>query len=71
MDNADLRADVQHDILTNCQFVAAENSIKQMERERRGAGEITASHLVSGAREVPNYRLWLKGSANKLHLLPL
>ena len=68
MDNADLRADVQHDILTNCQFVAAENSIKQMERERRGAGEITASHLVSGAREVPNYRLFLKGSANKAAL---
>ena len=53
MENADLRADV---ITVVFDRYDKENSIKQMERERRGAGEITASHLVSGAREVPNYR---------------
>ena len=65
MENADLRADV---ITVVFNRYDKENSIKQMERERRGAGEITASHLVSGAHEVPNYRLFLKGSANKAAL---
>ena len=42
-----------------------EKSIKQVERERRGANQINPSHQVSGPHEVPNYRLFLKGTANK------
>ena len=42
--------------------------IKQMERRRLGAGEITLSHQIIGLCEVPNYRLFLKGSANKAAL---
>jgi len=45
-----------------------DDSIKQMERRRRGAGETTPSHQITGLREVPNYRLFLKGSANKAAL---
>ncbi|MGH0154893.1 UNVERIFIED_CONTAM: hypothetical protein FKN15_028294 [Acipenser sinensis] len=45
-----------------------ENSIKRMERERRGAGETTPSHQIFGARIVPNYKLFLKCSANKAAL---
>ncbi|MGH0162910.1 UNVERIFIED_CONTAM: hypothetical protein FKN15_043835 [Acipenser sinensis] len=39
-----------------------------MEHERRGAGETTPSHQIFGARIVPNYKLFLKGSANKATL---
>ena len=39
-----------------------------MERRRRGAGETTPSHQITGLGEVPNYRLFLKGSANKAAL---
>ncbi|KAL8561134.1 hypothetical protein ACOMHN_033717 [Nucella lapillus] len=45
-----------------------DDSIKQMERRRRGAGETTPSHQIIGLREGPNYRLFLKGSANKAAL---
>ena len=45
-----------------------DDSIKQMERRR--AGETTPSHQITGLREVPNYRLFLKGSANKAALSP-
>ena len=39
-----------------------------MGRERRGAGENTPSHQVTSSRNVPNYRLFLKGSANTVVL---
>ncbi len=42
--------------------------MKQMERRRRGAGETTPSYQITGLREVPNYRLFLQGSANKAAL---
>ena len=47
-----------------------DDSIKQMERPRRGAGETTPSHQITGLREVPNHQLFLKGSANKAALSP-
>ena len=39
-----------------------------MKRRRRGAGETRHSHQITGLRKVPNYRLLLKGSANKAAL---
>ncbi|KAL8601861.1 hypothetical protein ACOMHN_020596 [Nucella lapillus] len=45
-----------------------DDSINQIERRRRGAGETTPSHQITDLREVPNYRLFLKGSANKAAL---
>ena len=39
-----------------------------MERRRQGAGETTPSYQITSLREVPNYRLFLKGSANKAAL---
>ena len=42
-----------------------EDSIKAMERNRRGGGEILSSHIVSGTRTVPNYKQFLKSSGNK------
>ena len=41
------------------------DSIKAMERSRRGGGEILSSHIISGARTVPNYKQFLKSSGNK------
>ena len=32
-----------------------DDSIKQMEHRRRGAGGTTTSHRITGLREVPNY----------------
>ena len=42
-----------------------EDSIKAMERNRRGGGEILSSHIISGTRTVPNYKQFLKSSGNK------
>ena len=42
-----------------------DDSIKQMERRRLGAGKTTLGHQIIGLREVPNYRLFPKGSENK------
>lgn len=42
-----------------------ENSIKSMERKRRGGGEIVSSHIISGNRAVPNYKQFLKSTGNK------
>ena len=36
-----------------------------MECGRRGGGEILSSHVISGARTVPNYKQFLKSSGNK------
>ncbi len=44
------------------------DSIKTMECQRRGAGEAMASHQITGPRDVPHYRNFLKGSANKAAL---
>lgn len=43
------------------------NSVKQMERERRG-DEQRASHIIKGNRQVPNYRKFMRTSANKTAL---
>ena len=45
-----------------------EDFIKQMERQRRGARETKPTCQITGARDVPNYRLFLKGSASKAAL---
>ena len=42
-----------------------DDSIKAMERSRRGGGEILSSHVISGARTVPNYIQFLKSSGNR------
>ena len=42
-----------------------ENSIKSMERSRRGGGEIVSSHIISGNRVVPNYKQSLRSTGNK------
>ena len=42
-----------------------DDSIKAMERSRKGGGEILSSHVISGARTVPNYKQFLKSSGNK------
>ena len=44
-----------------------EMSIKNMERQRRG-GSGSVAYQVSGKRNVPNYRLFLKSEANKAAL---
>ena len=44
------------------------DSIKSVERERRDAGENTPGHQLTSSRDVPNYWLFLKGSANKVLL---
>ena len=42
-----------------------DNSIKAMKCSRRGGGEILSSHVISGARTVPNYKQFFKSSGNK------
>ena len=42
-----------------------ENSIKSMERSRRGGSEIVSSHIISGNRVVPNYKQYLRLTGNK------
>ena len=54
--------------MARCERYDKNDSIKQMERRRRGAGETTLSHQITGLREVSNYWLFLKGSANKAAL---
>ena len=45
------------------------NSIKQQERERRGAvGDARPTHIISGHTKVPNYRRFLTSSGNKAML---
>ena len=41
------------------------DSIKAMESSRRGGGEILSSHVISGARTVPNYKQFLKSNGSK------
>ena len=63
----------QEDLGTNVVTVVfdrydKDDSIKQMERQPRRAGETTLSHQITSLREVQNYRLFLKGSVNKAAL---
>ena len=44
------------------------DEVHNLLNQHRGAGETTISHQVTGTRDLPNYHLFLKGSANNAAL---
>ena len=65
LDNSDYNIDVVV-IVFDC--YDEKMSIKQMERDPRGAAPSNTAYQISGKRSFPNYRLFLKCSANKAAL---
>ena len=65
LDNSDYNIDV---VVIVFDRYDKEMSIKQMERDPRGAAPSNTAHQISGKRSVPNYRLFLKCSANNAAL---
>ena len=43
-------------------------SIKDLERQRRGASDGRPTHVITGYKNVPNYRKYLRSSGNKTAL---